>query len=274
MAMVVALAAGLAHALAQVEDRISLKATGGNVLEHYSPALAIVAVSPPAYTRKCCNDSNGGTWTGLGGKSEIIWTVGVAVREGGTRAALIANLTHDWPVVSEGKQPVKHRVGRRAVGTIGGYWVLTRSPFGGADDARTEAAVGLSLCDGNTAYTTFSLLVPSSNSEGPINGMSPRDWNAEKAMQSIRGIRFEGNLSARRVTATPRGRRVSGRVADCHANGLGGLAVQLELRDRGSWRKVSSARTSARGTYSFAARSAGTYRVRAGARTSAPVRVR
>jgi hypothetical protein len=27
---------------------------------------------------------------------------------------------------------------------------------------------------------------------GPINGMSPSDWSAEKAMQSIRGIRFEG----------------------------------------------------------------------------------
>lgn len=273
--MVAALAtAGLGLARTQVEDRISLKATGGNVLEHYSPALAIVAVSPPAYTRVCCNDSNGGEWTGVGGLSKIIWTVGVGVRQGGTRAALIANLTQDWPVLSEGKQPIKHRVGGRAVGTIGGYWVLTRSPFGGADDAKMEAAVGLSLCDGNTAYTNFSLLVPSSNSGSPINGMSPSDWNAEKAMQSVRGIRFEGNLAARGVTATARGRRVSGRAADCHKNGLAGLAVKLQLRDGGSWRTVSSAKTSARGTYSFTARSAGTYRVSAGTRASAPVRVR
>jgi hypothetical protein len=282
-------AAGLA--LAQVQDRIVLKATGGNDLAHYSPALAIVAVSPPEYKRGCCYDSNGGEWVGpryqatgrpsLGADSKYDWTVGVAVRAGGTRAALIANLTHDFPVVSEGKQQVKHRVGGRTVGTIGGYWVLTRSTFDGADDARMEAAVGFPLCDGNTAYAKFSLLVPSGNSAGGsigfgeyvISGMRPSDWNAEKGMQAIRGIRLEGNRPAARVTAAARGRRVSGRVADCNAHPLGGLAVQLERRS-GSWRTVSSARTSAGGTYSLAARSAGTYRVRAGTRTSASVRVR
>lgn len=283
-------AAGLAAA--QVEDRIVLRATGGNDLAHYSPGLAAVAVSPPEYVRGCCYDSNGGEWTGpryqatglasLGGNSKYDWTVGVAVRAGNTRAALIGNLTHDWPVVSEGEQQVEHRAGGRAVGTIGGYWVLTRSPFGGDDDARMESAVGFPLCDGNTAYAKFSLLLPSGNSAGGsigfgeylINGMRPTDWNAEKAMQAIRGVRVEGNRPATRVTAAARGRRVSGRVADCDAHPLAGLTVQLQRRTGRSWRKVSSARTSARGTYSLAVRSAGTYRVRAGTRTSAPVRVR
>ena len=291
LATVAALAAaGLA--LAQVEDRISLRATGGNDLAHYSPALAAVAVSPPEYARGCCYDSNGGEWTGpryeatglasLGGDSSYDWTVGVAVRAGDTRAALIANLTHDWPVVSEGEQQVEHRVGGRAVGTIDGYWVLTRSTFGGADDAHMEAAVGFPLCDGNTAYAKFSLLIPSGNSAGGstgfgeylINGMRPSDWNAEKGMQAIRGVRLEGNRPGTRVTAAARGRRVSGRVADCNAHPLAGLAVQLQRRTGRSWRKVSSARTSAGGTYSLAARSAGTYRVRAETRTSASVRVR
>lgn len=290
LATVAALAAA-GIALAQVEDRISLKATGGNDLAHYSPALAIVAVAPPEYTRGCCYDSNGGELRGpryeatgrasLGGDSTIDWSVGVAVRAGGTRAALIANLTHDWPVVSEGKQQVKHRVGGRVVGTIGGYWVLTRSTFGGADDAHMEAAVGLPLCDGNTAYAKFSLLAPSGNSAGGsagfgeyvINGMRPSDWNAAKGMQSIRGIRLEGNRSAARVTAAARARRVSGRVADCNAHPLARLAVELQQRTGGSWRTVSAAKTSAGGTYSLTARSAGTYRVRAETRTSAPVRV-
>ena len=264
LATVVALAAaGLGLARAQVEDRITLRGQSGNPTDHYSPALAIVAVSPPEYERGCCYDSNGGEWTGpryqatgqpsLGANSSYDWSVGVAVREGGTRAALIANLVQDWPVVSEGRQQVKHRVGGRAVGTVGGYWVLTRSPFGGADDARMEAAVGFSLCDGNTAYARFSLLIPSGDSAGGstgfgeylINGKSPTVWNAEKGMQSIRGIRFEGNLSARQVTAAARGRRVSGRVADCHKNGLAGLAVQLQQRTGSSWQTVSSSRTSA-----------------------------
>lgn len=288
----VAALATVGLALAQVEDRISLRATGGNDLAHYSPALAAVVVSPPEYTRGCCYDTNGGEWTGpryqatglasLGADSKYDWTVGVAVRAGATRAALIANLTHDWPVVSEGPQQVEHRVGGRAVGTIGGYWILTRSTFGGADDAHMEAAVGFPLCDGNTAYAKFSLLSPSGNSAGGssgfgeyrINGMRPTDWNAEKATQSIRGVRLEGNRPATRVTAAARGRRVSGRVADCNAHPLAGLAVQLQQRTGRSWRTVSSARTSAGGTYSLAARSAGTYRVRAGTRSSASVRVR
>ena len=282
-------AAGLA--LAQVEDRIVLKATGGNDLAHYSPTLAAAVVSPPEYSRGCCYDHNGGEWTGpryeatgrpsLGADSKYDWTVGVAVRAGDTRAALIANLTHDWPVVSEGQQQVEHRVGGRAVGTIGGYWVLTRSTFGGADDARMEAAVGFPLCDGNTGYAKFSLLAPSGNSAGGsmgfgeylINGMRPTDWNAEKGMQAIRGVRLEGNRPAARVTAAARGRRVSGRVADCNAHPLAGFAMQLQRRTGRSWRTVSSGRTSAGGTYSLTARSAGTYRVRAGTRTSASLRL-
>jgi hypothetical protein len=291
LATVAALAtAGLA--LAQVEDRISLRGTGGNDLAHYSPALAVVVVSPPEYTRGCCYDSNGGEWTGpryqatgrasLGGDSKYDWTVGVAVRAGATRAALIANLTHGWPVVSEGEQQVEHRVGGRAVGTIAGYWVLTRSTFYGADDAQMEAAVGFPLCDGNTAYAKISLLLPSGNSAGGsigygeyrINGMRPTDWNAEKGMQAIRGVRLEGNRPAARVSAAARARRVSGRVADCDAHPLAGLGVQLQRRSGRSWGTVSSGRTSAGGTYSLAARSAGTYRVRAGTRTSASVRVR
>ena len=289
MATIAALAAtGLALALTQVEDRISLKATGGNVLEHYSPALAIVAVSPAEYRRGCCYDSNGGEWTGPryvasgdpseGAVHKFDWSVGVAVKEGVTRAALIANLTQDWPVVSEGKALVKHRVGGRAAGTISGYWILTRSPGLGANDARMEAMVGLSLCDGNNAFASFDLLVPSSNSassgEFRINGMRASDWNAAKAMQSIRGIRFEGNRPATRVTAAVQARRVFGRVLDCSAHPLAALAVELQRRTGSSWGTVSSARTSATGAYSFAGRSSGTYRVRAGTRASAPVRVR
>jgi hypothetical protein len=295
IATVLAIVSGLGIvglAFAQVEDRIVLKATGGNDLASYSPTLAAVSVSPPEYKRGCCYDSNGGEWVGpryeatglstLGADSSIDWTVGVAVRARDTRAALIANLTHDWPVVSEGEQLVEHRVGGRAVGTIGGYWVLTRSTFYGADDASMEAAVGFPLCDGNTGYAKFDLLKPSGNSAGGamgfgeyrINGMLPTDWNAEKAMQSIRAVRLEGNRPFVRLTAAARGRRVSGRVADCDAQPLAGFSVKLQRRAGRVWRTVASARTSAGGTYSLAARSAGTYRVRAGTRTSASVRVR
>jgi hypothetical protein len=291
LAMVGALAAaGLA--LAAVQDRRPLRPLEGNASAHYSPALAIVVVSPPEYRRGCCYDTNGGEWVGpryeatgrpsLGADSTYDWTVGVAVKAGATRAALIKSLTHDFPVVSEGRQQVRHTVGGRAAGTIAGHWVLTRSTFGGDDDARMEAAVGFPLCDGNTAYAKFSLLLPSGNSAGGsigfgeylINGMRPTDWNVAKGMQAIRGIRLEGNRPSTRVIAAVRGRRVAGRVVDCSAHPLAGLTVQLELRTGSSWRKVSSARTSAAGAYAVAAGAPGTYRVRAGTRTSLPVRVR
>jgi hypothetical protein len=278
--------------LAGVQDRITLRGQAGNPTDHYSPALAIVAVSPPEYARGCCYDSNGGEWKGpryqatgratLGGDATIDWTVSVAVKAGATRAALIANLTHDWPVVTEGALQIKHRVGGRAAGTIGGYWVLTRSTFGGEDDAHMEAAVGFPLCDGNTAYTKFSLLAPSGNSAGGtqgfgeyvINGTRPTDWNAAKGMESIRGISAEGNRPATRVTARRRGAAIAGNVIDCANHPVAGHAVRLERKVGSAWRAAGTGKTGAAGTYSLAARRAGVYRVVAGARRSNSVTIR
>lgn len=278
--------------LAGVQDRISLRGQSGNPTDHYSPALAIVAVSPPEYKRGCCYDSNGGEWAGpryeatgrpsLGADSKYDWSVGVAVKAGATRAALIANLVHDWPVVSEGRQQVKHRVGGRAAGTIAGYWVLTRSPFGGADDARMEAAVGFPLCDGNTAYARFGLLLPSGDSAGLsqgfgeylINGTRPTVWNAAKGMQAIRGISLEGNRPGARVTAARRGAAIAGKVTDCARHPLAGQPVRLERKAGNTWRAARTGKTGTAGSYSLATRGAGVYRVVAGTRRSGSITVR
>ncbi len=278
--------------LAEVQDRIPLRGQSGNPSDHYSPTLAIVAVSPPEYKRGCCYDSNGGEWVGpryqatgrasLGADSKYNWTVGLAIKVSNTRKAMIDNLTHGFPVVAEGKQLVKHRVGGRAAGTIAGYWVLTRSTFDGADDARMEAAVGFPLCDGNTAYAKFSLLIPSGNSAGGsigfgeyvIEGMRPSDWNAAKAMQAIRGISLEGNRPAGRVTARRQGAAIAGSVVDCSKHPVAGHAVRLERKTGGAWRATGNGKTGAAGTYSLAARAAGVYRVVAGTRRSNSVTVR
>jgi hypothetical protein len=278
--------------LAEVRDRVTLRGQSGNPTDHYSPSLAIVAASPPEYKRGCCYDSNGGEWTGpryqatgrpsLGGDSKYDWSVGVAVKAGATRAALVANLVHDWPVVSEGRQLVKHRVGGRAVGTIAGYWILTRSPIGAEDDARMEAAIGFPLCDGNTAYARFGLLLPSGDSAGGaqgygeyvINGTRPTVWNAAKAMQAIRGISAEGNRPATRVTAGRRGAAIAGSVVDCSNHPLAGHGVQLEQKAGSTWRGVRSGKTGAAGTFSLTTRGAGVYRVAAGTRRSSTITVR
>jgi hypothetical protein len=279
-------------ALSEVQTRIGLRGQSGNPTDHYSPTLAIVTVSPPEYKRGCCYDSNGGEWVGpryeatarasLGGDSKYDWTVGVAVDAGSTRAALIANLTHDWPVVSEGGRQVPHRVGGRAAGTVPGHWVLTRSPVDGASDARMEAAIGFPLCDGNTAYAKFSLLLPSGDSAGGsqgygeylINGQRPTVWNAAKAMQAIRGIRLEGNRPSTRVTAARRGAAIGGRVVDCSSHPLAGLSVRLERRAGSTWTLVRTGKTGAAGSFVLATRGAGVYRVVAGTRRSGTVTVR
>jgi hypothetical protein len=277
---------------AEAQGRVFLRGLSGNPTDHYPPALSIVAVSPPEYRKGCCHDSNGGEWVGpryqatgrpsLGADSTIDWGVGVAVKAGAPRAALVANLTHDWPVVSEGRQAVKHRVGGRAAGAIGAYWILTRSTFGGTDDARMEAAIGFPLCDGNTAYTRFSLLLPSGDSAGGtmgfgeyvINGMAPTAWNAAKAMQAIRGISLEGNRPATRVTARRRGAAVAGKVLDCANHPVASQAVRLERRSGGGWTAAGSGRTLPTGSYSLPTRGAGTYRVTAAGRASNSVTVR
>jgi hypothetical protein len=289
--MALAALAAAPFVLAAVQDRITLRGQSGNPTDHYSPSLAIVVVSPPEYNRGCCYDSNGGEWTGpryqatgrpsLGADSKYDWTVGVAVKAGATRAALIANLTHDWPVVSEGPQQVRHRVGNRAAGTIAGHWILTRSTFGGDDDARMEAAVGFPLCDGNTGYAKFSLLIPSGNSAGGsigfgdyvINGMRPTDWNTAKAMQAIRGIWAEGNRPTGSVTARRRGAAIAGAVTDCSRHPVAGQAVVLERRSGSSWSRAAAGKTSLAGAYSLRTRGAGTYRVVSGGKRSAPVRL-
>lgn len=292
LAIVIGLGALVAAPLviAAVQDRITLRGQSGNPTDHYSPTLAIVAVSPPEYKRGCCYDHNGGEWTGpryevtgqpsLGAVSKYDWSVGVAVKAGATRAALIANLVHDWPVISEGRQQVKHRVGGRAAGTIAGYWLLTRSPFGAENDARMEAAVGFPLCDGNTAYARFGLLLPSgdstggSNGEYLINGMRPTVWNAAKGMQAIRGISLEGNRPSARVTARRRGAAIAGNVIDCANHPVAGHAVRLERKTGSAWRAARTGKTGAAGSYSLATRGAGIYRVVAGARRSNSVTVR
>lgn len=294
LGLLVALAA-LAAAplvLAAVQDRITLRGLSGNPTDHYSPALAIIAVSPPEYKRGCCYDSNGGEWVGpryeatgrpsLGADSKYDWGIGIAVKGGATRAALIANRVHDWPVVSEGALQIKHRVGGRPAGTIAGHWILTRSPFGAEDDARMEAMVGLPLCDGNTAYARFGLLLPSGDSAGGsqgfgeylINGMPPTAWNAAKAMQAIRGISLEGNRPSARVTARRRGAAIAGSVLDCSKHPVAGHAVRLERKAGSAWRAAGAGKTTATGSYSLKIRGAGVYRVVAGTLRSSSVNVR
>ena len=278
-------------ALAQANGRVVLRGLEGNPTDHYSPTLAVTTLSPPEYERGCCHDSNGGEWVGpryqatalasLGGNATIDWSVGIAVGIRDLRAAMIANLVQDWPVVDEGDEDVEHRLSGRAVGNVAARWILTRAP-GGDNAAAYESAIAFPLCDGNTVYARFAMLLPSGNSAGGsigfgdyvIAGRRPSDWNAEKGREALRNVALEGNRPASRVTATARRGAVVGQVQDCDRHGVGGATVQLQRRSGRAWRTVTSGRTTATGNYTLRARTPGTYRARVGGRTSAAVRVR
>lgn len=293
VALAVVLAALAAAPLVLAANgRVALRGLEGNPTDAYSPSLAVATLSPPEYRRGCCYDRNGGEWVGpryeatgrpsLGGNSTVDWSVGVAVKQGATRAALLANLVHDWPIESEGRQQVRHRVGGRAAGSIAGHWVLTRSPSSGADDARYEAAVGFPLCDGSTGYARFSLLLPSGDSAGGaagygeyvINGTRPTEWNRTKAMESLRAITVEGNRPVRRVTARRSRQSIAGKVVDCSSHPVAAQPVELQRRAGSRWTSVGRGRTRADGSYLLPARTAGTYRVTAAGRTSNGISIR
>lgn len=292
--LVAAVAAPLAWAA--VDERLSVGTylQGNNQAGgRYSRGLFVVLRSPPEYERSTVGRfGNDGVWKGppyaatlrpsLGGDSTIDWSIVFEFDTVDPREAIRQNLVHDWPEIEAGQVQVLHRVGARAVGTVPGAWSLTRSTFSGAVDARYEAAVAVPIC-GGFALTQFSTLRPSSDSAGGSIGFGdylvkgsvrPTAWNRDQLRLAIDGVRLEGPLPATRLTAAARGRRVTGRVSDCHAHPVAGARVTLERRVGRRWGRVGSASTSSLGTYSVPARGPGLYRVVVGARRSAAVRVR
>ena len=275
-------------ALAQVQDRYRVSIAGE--ARTYPADLTVVIDSPPEYVRDVLGrGGNDGSWRGpryqatglasLAGDSGLGWSAAV-YREPATRATIIANLVHDWAPILEGTEEIERRVRGQDVGSLQGTWVLTKgTPMAG--EARYEAGLVIPLC-GRTAYLGISALSPSGDSAGGsmgfgeyrmANGERPTVWNREKVLETIRGVSVEGSLPPSRVTARPARRRVSGSVTDCNGDASAGIAVRLERQSGRRWLRAASGRTTAAGAYVLAA-TPGTYRVVAGTRRSATVRVR
>lgn len=289
----VALAATVASlaatpALAQVQNRYQVASHAEG--RGYPPSLHVVIDSPPDYVLETLGRfGNDAQWKGpryqatgratLGGDATLGWSAGI-YRKPSTRETIIENLVHDWAPILEGAEEIERRVAGRELGPLRGTWVLTQGTVM-AGEARHEAGLVFPLC-GRSAYLGISALTPSGNSAGGsmgfgdyrmANGQRPSDWNREQVLATIRGVSVDGSLPAARVAARGARGRVTGAVTDCNRDPVASLPVRLERRVGRRWVRAAGGRTSATGTYSLRAKP-GTYRVAAGTRRSAAVRVR
>lgn len=274
-------------ALAEVQDRF--RVAGESDGRGYPASLQVVITSPPDYVLNFAGRlGNDGHWKGpryaatlrpsLGGESTLDWSAGV-YKTPSNRRTIIDNLTHDWPGIAEGAEPIERRVGGRDVGTLQGTWVLTQAPaMAGA--ARYELGVVVPLC-GRTALIKISALTPSGNSAGGsmgfgeyrmANGSLPTEWNRQQVMATAERLAVEGSMPAARITGARRGRRIAGRVVDCNGHASAGTRVQLERRVGRRWRVVARGTTGADGSYALRARGTGPFRAVSGSRRTHSIR--
>jgi hypothetical protein len=276
-------------ALAQVQNRYQVASDAD--AKGYPRSLQIVITSPPDYVLDYAGrGGNDAQWKGpryqatgrasLSGEAGLGWSAGI-YKTPANRQLIIDTLVQDWTPVAEGTEQIERRVGGRDVGTLTGTWVLTQGSVM-AGQARFELGLVFPLC-GRTAYLGISALTPASDSAGGAmgfgeyrmsNGSLPSVWNRQQVLATVQGISVEGSLPAARVAARVSGRRVTGSVTDCNRHVAAGMAVRLQRQSGRRWVPAAAGTTSATGSYSLPARTAGTYRVSAGGRRSAAVRVR
>jgi hypothetical protein len=288
LSLVVLVAAPLA--LAGVVDRAQVGLQGRNETRGFSPSLYVVLASPPDYARGCCYDSDSGEWNGpryqaqqradLGGTSTIDWSVAFA-RASSAEAAARAALVQAWPDVQAGQAVVSHTIAGSSVGTIAGFYVITRAR---GESAQHEAAVAFPISHGVVAVARFFAKEPFTDTTGGVagsyvvNGVLASTWNREQITSALQGVSLDGSLPPARVTARATGRAVRGTVTDAFLHPVAGATATLERRTRAGWRPSGHARTSATGAFALRAAKRGTYRVSAAlagsVARSAPVRVR
>ena len=155
-------------------------------------------------------------------------------------------------------------VGKRIVGTILGYYAITRAPV--PNDASFEAAIAFPV--GPKAFTVarFELSDPASDSSGEwgdylVGGLDlPSIWARGQAFWAISGVRLLGNLPPTRIALSDSGRTLSGTVSDAFYHPVLGLPVSIERQVGASWRSLTKIRTNTKGEFSIRVPSRGSYR--------------
>ncbi|MDQ2981339.1 MAG: hypothetical protein M3R26_03315 [Actinomycetota bacterium] len=242
---------------------------------HGLPAgLAVELSSPAAYNRLSLSGSSG-RWTGpryeeLGnpgnaGFASIDWSVSFDERPGEADAAALAHITHrNWERDQRGGLSVPHVVGKRAVGTLLGYYYLV-TPTTTGGEARFEAALAFPLDTNLYAIAHLEALEPPNDTYTLGGSVLSSTWNRGQVLVALAGVRLQGNLPPKIVGArtAERGRLVTGKVVDRFLDAVIGTPVSLERLTGGSWRRIARGKTSQSGFYSLSAGKRGRYRVTA-----------
>jgi Carboxypeptidase regulatory-like domain len=262
----VLLAAQLAGA--QVVERV-LVADPARVAHGLPPGLVVELTSPTDYNRAAAGATDG-RWVGpqyisrdrsVSGASAIDWMVTFDERQGDADAVANANLKRGFGFRDQrGGLSVPHVVGNRLLGTIPGYYYLMTP---GEPDARFEAVLAFPLGASLHAVVRLHLLEPASDSFVVKEIVSGSTWNRGQALLALSGIRLQGNLPPKIVSAkaAERGRKVKGKVVDRFLDPVVGAQVALERSAGGGWARVARGRTGPTGLYTLRPGRRGTYRV-------------
>ena len=266
-ALLVLPAAGAARA-GQTVERV--RVAGPGVTSAFPKGISLQLVSPPAYGRR-----GAGAWAGpaywatgdrsLGGKVAIRWNVSFLASKKSAKQLALTGSVHGWPREKKDPIAIPHVIGKRVVGTIRGYYLLTRSPA--PDDALFEAVLAFPLAPHAYSLVRFDLTAPKSDSAGAagdyvVAGLDvPSIWNRGQAYCAMTGVRVAGNLPPSQVSLAVGGRHVlRGSVSDSFRDPVVRVPVALERRVGSSWRRLTRTKTNRKGKFAIRIGRRGAYR--------------
>jgi len=273
------LSALLIPSLASAQSVERVRVAGPGVTSAFPRGISLELASPPTYSRGAAAGAKG-RWTGpdywasgkrdLGGKTSILWNVSFTASASTAKTIALQSATHGWPVDKKDPLSVPHYVGKRVVGTILGFYVITRSPA--PDNASYEAVLAFPVAPKAFSIARFELTDPGTDSAGEfgsylVGGLDlPSIWNRGQAFWALSGLRLIGNLPPTRVSLAVSGHALSGMVADAFRHPVLGVPVSIQRKIGDSWRPLATTKTDARGLFSVRVRSHCDYRAVASSR--------
>jgi hypothetical protein len=280
MIALAALAALLVTPVAGASAVERVRVAGPGVTSAFPRGISLELDSPSSYNRRSA-DLTRGTWSGPAywaagdqtkrGTTSIDWAVDFQARAGPAQAVALAGPKHGWPVDKKDPIAVPHYVGKRVVGTILGFYAITRAPA--PNDASFEAAIAFPVAAKAFSVVRFNLSDPPSDSSGQwgdylVNGLDlPSIWNRGQAFWALSGVKLLGNLPPARIDLTDSGRTLRGTVSDAFYHPVLGLPVLIQRQVGTSWKPLATTRTDKRGEFSLRVPSRGSYRAVAKSKT-------